>query len=46
MTFKDIAKTALSNLGRHRVRTILSAVGVTVGILTLVTMVGVKARAF
>jgi ABC-type lipoprotein release transport system permease subunit len=37
--FKDLAKTALGNLGRHRVRTALSAVGVTVGILTIVTMV-------
>jgi len=36
---KDLAKTALSNLSRHKVRTVLSAVGVTVGILTLVTMV-------
>ncbi|MFL7808597.1 MAG: ABC transporter permease [Anaerolineae bacterium] len=39
MTLKDLAKTALSNLGRHKVRTALSAVGVTVGILTIVTMV-------
>jgi hypothetical protein len=39
VTFKDLAKTALGNLGRHRVRTGLSAVGVTVGILTIVTMV-------
>jgi ABC-type antimicrobial peptide transport system permease subunit len=39
MTLRDLAKTALGNLTRHRVRTILSAVGVTVGILTLVTMV-------
>jgi ABC-type antimicrobial peptide transport system permease subunit len=38
MTLKDLAKTSLSNLGRHRVRTALSAVGVTVGILTIVTM--------
>ena len=38
MTLKDLAKTALGNLGRHRVRTALSAVGVTVGILTIVTM--------
>ena len=38
MTFKDLAKTSFSNLGRHRVRTALSAVGVTVGILTIVTM--------
>jgi putative ABC transport system permease protein len=39
MTLKDLAKTAFSNLSRHRVRTVLSAVGVMVGILTLVTMV-------
>ena len=39
MTLKDLAKTALGNLTRHKIRTILSAVGVTVGILTLVTMV-------
>ena len=38
MTMKDLMKTSLSNLGRHRVRTALSAVGVTVGILTIVTM--------
>ncbi len=38
MTLKDIAKTSLSNLSRHKVRTVLSTVGVTVGILTLVTM--------
>ena len=39
MTWKDLAKTSLGNLGRHRVRTLLSAIGVTVGILTIVTMV-------
>ena len=39
MTPMDLAKTALGNLGRHKVRTALSAVGVTVGILTIVTMV-------
>jgi putative ABC transport system permease protein len=39
VTPKDLAKTSFSNLGRHKVRTILSAVGVTVGILTIVTMV-------
>jgi ABC-type lipoprotein release transport system permease subunit len=39
MTWKDLAKTSLRNLGRHKVRTLLSAVGVTVGILTIVTMV-------
>jgi len=46
MTLKDLLKTSLSNLVRHRVRTVLSAIGVTVGILTIVTMlslgVGVK----
>jgi putative ABC transport system permease protein len=39
MTLKDLAKTSFGNLGRHKVRTALSAVGVTVGILTIVTMV-------
>ena len=39
MTLRDVAKTSFSNLGRHKVRTALSAVGVTVGILTIVTMV-------
>jgi putative ABC transport system permease protein len=39
MTLTDLAKTSLGNLGRHKARTILSAVGVTVGILTIVTMV-------
>jgi putative ABC transport system permease protein len=39
MTLRDLARTAFGNLSRHRVRTVLSAVGVTVGILTLVTMV-------
>ncbi len=39
MTLNDLAKTSLGNLGRHKARTILSAVGVTVGILTIVTMV-------
>jgi putative ABC transport system permease protein len=43
LTFKDLAKTALSNLSRHKVRTTLSAVGVTVGILTIVTMVSLGA---
>lgn len=38
MTFKDLTKTSFGNLGRHKVRTALSAVGVTVGILTIVTM--------
>ncbi len=38
MSFRDLAKTSFGNLGRHKVRTALSAVGVTVGILTIVTM--------
>src|SRR5262245_20555684 len=39
MTFKDMARTALSNLGRRKVRTVLTSMGVIVGILTIVTMV-------
>jgi putative ABC transport system permease protein len=39
MKLQDVAKTSLRNLGRHKVRTALSAVGVTVGVLTIVTMV-------
>jgi putative ABC transport system permease protein len=39
MTPTDLAKTSFGNLGRHKARTVLSAVGVTVGILTIVTMV-------
>ncbi len=38
MTFRDLLKTSFGNLSRHKIRTILSAVGVTVGILTIVTM--------
>ena len=38
MTLRDLARTSFGNLGRHPVRTILSAIGVTVGILTIVTM--------
>jgi len=38
MTTKDLFKTALGNLFRRPVRTVLSAVGVMVGILTIVTM--------
>lgn len=38
MTWRDLLKTAFSNLARHKVRTVLSSVGVTVGILTMVTM--------
>jgi putative ABC transport system permease protein len=39
MTLRDLLRTSFGNLGRHPVRTVLSAVGVTVGILTIVTMV-------
>ena len=39
MTARDVLRTALSNLGRRKVRTVLTAVGVWVGILTIVTMV-------
>ncbi len=38
MTLRDLAKTSFGNLGRHPVRTTLSAIGVLVGILTIVTM--------
>ncbi len=39
MTLRDIFVTALENLGRRKVRTILTSTGVIVGILTIVTMV-------
>ena len=39
MKSRDLFKTALSNLTRHKVRTALTTVGVVVGILTIVTMV-------
>ena len=39
MSFRDILRTALGNLGRHLARTALTTVGVIVGILTIVTMV-------
>ncbi len=39
MTFRDVLRTGLSNLGRRKVRTILTSIGVWVGILTIVTMV-------
>jgi ABC-type antimicrobial peptide transport system permease subunit len=39
MTLGDITRTALSNLGRRKVRTVLTSTGVIVGILTIVTMV-------
>ena len=38
MSLTDLATTSLGNLGRHKARTVLSAIGVTVGILTIVTM--------
>jgi ABC-type antimicrobial peptide transport system permease subunit len=38
MSWRDLIVTAWSNLWRHLVRTILSAIGVMVGILTIVTM--------
>jgi putative ABC transport system permease protein len=37
--FRDVVKTALDNLTRHKVRTALTTIGVIVGILTIVTMV-------
>lgn len=39
MELSDILRTALENLGRRKVRTILTSTGVIVGILTIVTMV-------
>lgn len=39
MRFRDILGTGLSNLRRRKLRTFLTAVGVWVGILTVVTMV-------
>jgi ABC-type antimicrobial peptide transport system permease subunit len=39
MTMRDVARTALGNLTRHKARTALTTIGVTVGILTIVTMV-------
>ncbi len=39
MTIPDVLQTALSNLGRRKVRTALTSIGVVVGILTIVTMV-------
>ena len=39
MTLRDKTATAWSNLGRRKVRTALTSVGVVVGILTIVTMV-------
>jgi putative ABC transport system permease protein len=39
MMLGDMISTALSNLGRRKVRTVLTSIGVIVGILTIVTMV-------
>lgn len=39
MTLSDMFRTALENLGRRKVRTVLTSTGVIVGILTIVTMV-------
>ncbi len=39
MTITDMLVTALENLGRRKVRTVLTSTGVIVGILTIVTMV-------
>lgn len=39
MTFRDKTLTAWSNLGRRKVRTALTSMGVVVGIMTLVTLV-------
>jgi putative ABC transport system permease protein len=39
LKLRDIVQTALQNLGRRRVRNILTAAGVLIGIITLVAMV-------
>ncbi len=39
MILRDVLRTALSNMTRHKARTALTTVGVVVGILTIVTMV-------
>ena len=39
MKLRDLLKTSLGNLTRHKARTVLTTVGVVVGILTIVTMV-------
>lgn len=39
MKFSDLASSAVSNLARRKVRTVLTSIGVIVGILTIVTMV-------
>ncbi|MDF2440782.1 MAG: putative transport system permease protein, partial [Abditibacteriota bacterium] len=39
MTFNDKVSTAWSNLGRRKVRTVLTSIGIIVGIMTIVTMI-------
>jgi putative ABC transport system permease protein len=39
MKLRDLFKTAVSNMTRHKARTALTTVGIVVGILTIVTMV-------
>ena len=39
MKLRDLFKTTLSNMTRHKARTALTTVGIVVGILTIVTMV-------
>ena len=39
MRLEDTVLTATQNLGRRKVRTLLTSIGVFVGILTIVTMV-------
>ncbi len=39
MTFGDMTSNAVANLSRRKVRTVLTAIGVVVGILTIVAMV-------
>ncbi|MCA9930352.1 MAG: ABC transporter ATP-binding protein/permease, partial [Anaerolineales bacterium] len=39
LQFRDIIQTAFDNLGRRRVRNVLTAAGVLIGIITLVAMV-------
>lgn len=39
MTFNDKVSTAWSNLGRRKVRTVLTSIGIIVGIMTVVTMI-------
>jgi ABC-type lipoprotein release transport system permease subunit len=39
MMFRDVIGTGLSNLRRRKIRTVLTSIGVWVGILTVVTMV-------